>query len=81
MVKTWKDMLDSDEVKMLQQLDNQLSILKHKRYKIQNAATKRVFDEAKKAKTRKQPKKSKSKPRQSVQAERRTPQPTEGGPS
>jgi hypothetical protein len=86
MANTWKEMLTSDEAKTLQNLDNQIAILKHQRYRIQNAATKRVSD-AKKARIKaKKSAKSKSKPRNrnksrggaSAAAEGRTPQPAEG---
>lgn len=52
-MKKWQDTLTQEEIKILTQLENQLTILKHKRYKIQNAATKRVTD-ARKSKARKQ---------------------------
>lgn len=64
MVKTWKDALEPDEEKMMAHLEAQITVLKHKRYKIQNAASKRISD-AKKRKTVtvRRKSKSKSKPR------------------
>jgi hypothetical protein len=51
--KSWKDTLNQEERKKLQHLENQIAILKHERYKLQNAASKRISD-AVKAKIRKQ---------------------------
>ena len=51
-MKKWTDMLSQEEVRTLVKLENEIAILKHRRYKIQNAATKRITD-AEKAKARK----------------------------
>jgi hypothetical protein len=64
MVKSWENALLPEEEKMMAHLEAQIAMLKHKRYKIQNAASKRVSD-AKKRKTvtvRRKPK-AKSKPK------------------
>ena len=67
MRKSWKDTLNQEERKRLQHLENQIAILKHERYKLQNAATKRIADKGK-AKVRKQETKRKRPRKKSTSA-------------
>lgn len=64
MVKTWKDALEPEEEKMMANLEAKITVLKHQRYKIQNAASKRISDaKRRKAVTVRRKPKAKSKPK------------------
>lgn len=49
MARDWRDMLTKEDIAEIKKLEGEITILKHRRYKIQNAASKRFTDAKKKA--------------------------------